>query len=192
MRRLSCVALASWLCGATTIVAQQAPPLAYIVKPSDVAIPEGETLGRFRRTIQPFRNWTLICDESLNARRRVCNITQAIINPQGAVAFSWSLVATDDGKPLMMMRVPAAAGSGQPIELTMGEKPDRIIARTDRCNASFCFATIAIGDVLKRHIRAATTCVVTYQLPQIGPVVLNAPLDGLVAALSKTSDQRHE
>ena len=184
-RRLACLALAIWLCAAASAVAQGAPPAAYTVKPSDVAVPEGETLGEFRRMIQPFKNWTLICDESLKSRRRVCNVTQSIVNAQGAVAFNWSLIATADGKPLMAMRIPAAAGVGAQIELAMGDSPDRIVAQTDRCDASFCFATIAIGNVLRRHIRAATPCLVSYPLPQAGPIVLAAPLDGLSGVLAK-------
>ncbi|OAF07732.1 hypothetical protein AYJ54_16610 [Bradyrhizobium centrolobii] len=170
---------------AASVGAQPAPSSGYAVKPSDVAIPQGETLGEFRRMIQPFRNWTLICDESLKSKRRVCNITQTIVDAQGAVAFNWSLVATADGKPLMMMRVPAAAGVGAQIELAMSDAPDRIIAQTDHCDAGFCFATIAIGNVLKRHIRAGTPCRVSYQLPQVGSVMLEAPLDGLSVVLSK-------
>jgi len=173
------------VCGAASAAAQRVPSPAYVVKPSDVAVPEGETLGEFRRLIQPFKNWTLICDESLKSKRRVCNIMQTIVSAQGAVAFNWSLVATAEGRPLMMMRVPAAVGAGQPIELAMGDKPDRIVASTDRCDATFCFATIAIGDVLRRHIHAATPCRVAYQLPQSQPVVLEAPLEGLYLALSK-------
>lgn len=164
-------------------IAQPAPP-AYAVKPSEVTVPQGETLGEFRRIIQPFPNWTLICDESLKFKRRICNITQTMINAQGGVAFNWSLVATAEGKPLMVMRVPAAAGAGQPIELTLSDKPDRIVAQTDRCEAGYCFATIAIGDMLRRHIRAGTVCRVSYQLADVGPVVLQAPLEGLYQALS--------
>ncbi|MCC8943316.1 invasion associated locus B family protein [Bradyrhizobium sp. Arg68] len=173
-----------WGCG-TAIAAAQPAPSGYAVKPSDVVIPEGETLGDYRRMIQPFRNWTLICDESLKSKRRVCNVTQSIVNAQGALAFNWSLVATADGKPLMVMRVPAAVGIGQPIKLAMGDKPDRIVAQTDRCDAAGCFATIAIGDMLRRHIRAATPCRVGYPLPQAQPVVLEAPLEGLSVVLSK-------
>ncbi|WP_083742273.1 invasion associated locus B family protein [Bradyrhizobium mercantei] len=183
-RRLACLALAIWLGAAASAAAQPAPAPAYTVKPSDVVVPEGEMLGEFRRMIQPFKNWTLICDEILKSKRRVCNVTQTIVNAQGAVAFNWSLIATADGKPLMAMRIPAAAGVGAQIELAMGDSVDRIVARTDRCDGNFCFATIAIGNVLRRHIRAATPCRVSYQLPQ-GPVVLEAPLDGLSGVLAK-------
>ncbi|MDH2343895.1 invasion associated locus B family protein [Bradyrhizobium sp. SSUT77] len=177
--------MAIWLGEAASAAAQSAPPPAYAVKPSDVVVPEGETLGEFRRMIQPFRNWTLICDESLKTKRRVCNVTQSIVNAQGAVAFNWSLIATADGKPLMALRIPVVGGVGAQIELAMGDSPDRIVVQTDRCDANFCFATIAIGNVLRRHIRAATPCRVSYQSPQGGPIVLEAPLDGLSGVLAK-------
>jgi len=207
MRLCGCLALLLLLCGAAkaqeaqptqppaaqaqptqppAAQAQPGPPAAaqYIVKPSDVAIPDGETLGLFRRVVQPFKNWTLICDESLKSKRRVCNITQSIIDAQGGIVFNWSLIATADGKPLMMMRVPAAAGAGQRIELAMGPRPDRIVAPADTCDAHVCQATIAIGDMLRRHIRQGTVCIVSYQLPQQGTMSLPAPLEGLYAALS--------
>src|SRR5215510_13257201 len=99
------IGLAGLLFASAAAAEQSTLPSPYVVKPSDVAIPEGEQLGAFRRIIQPFKNWTLICDESLTSKRRVCNITQSIINQQGTFVFNWTLVATADGKPLMMMRV---------------------------------------------------------------------------------------
>ena len=166
-------------------VPPQAPSHVYAVKPSEVAIPQGEKLGEYRRIIHPFKNWILICDESLKSKYRVCNVTQTIVDQQGAVAFNWSLVATADGKPLMMMRIPAAAGVGQTIELAMGDRPDRIRVQTDRCDQAFCHAVIAVGDMLKRHIRTGTTCAVTYAMPPAGAIALQAPLEGLFAALAE-------
>jgi invasion protein IalB len=171
-------------CAAAFATEQQAPSAVYAVKPSDVIVPEGEKLGDFRRVIQPFKNWILICDESLKSKRRVCNVTQSIINQQGAIVFNWSLAATAGGKPLMMMRVPAAVGVGQPIRLALGQKPDWIVAQTDRCDASLCFATIAIGDMLKRHIHAGTVCTVAYPLSPTETVAFQTPLDGLYDALT--------
>ncbi|MFC7399957.1 invasion associated locus B family protein [Chelatococcus sp. GCM10030263] len=170
--------------GAVPGAAQQGSAPAYAVKPSEVAIPPGEKLGEYRRVIQPFKNWTLICDESLTSKRRICNITQSIVNAEGGVVFNWSLIATAEGKPLMMMRVPAAVGVARPIVLTLGEKPDRIVAQTDRCDASFCYATIAIGNVLKSHIQAGTECDVAYEVPQAGAIAFKAPLGGLAGALA--------
>jgi invasion protein IalB len=179
-----CLAVLLLIQGAAPAAAQGSPAPAYAVKPSEVAIPPGEKLGEYRRVIQPFKNWTLICDESITSKRRVCNITQSIVNPEGVVVFNWSLIATADGKPLMMMRVPAAAGVGRPIELTLGKKPDRIVAPTDRCDAYFCYATIAIGNVLKKHIQVGTECDVAYEVSQVGPIAFKAPLGGLAGALA--------
>ncbi len=170
---------------AATIAAPPAPPPAYVVKPSEVAIPDGEKLGDYRRIIHPFKNWTLICDESQKSKHRVCNVTQTVVDQQGNAAFSWSLAATADGKPLMMMRIPAAAGVGQTIELAMGNRPDRIRVQTDRCDPFFCHAVIAVGDMLKRHIRTGTPCTVTYAVPPAATVTLQAPLEGLFAALAE-------
>lgn len=159
-------------------------PSTYTVKPSEVAIPDGEELGQYRRVVQPFRNWTLICDESLKSKRRVCNLTQSIVDQRGAAIFNWSFVATENGEPLVVMRVPAGVGVGQPIGLSLGDKPDQIIAQTDRCDGAFCTATIAIGRMLRRHIQAGTDCTVTYTVPDRGEISFQAPLEGLFAALS--------
>jgi invasion protein IalB len=182
--RLICLVLLPLIGGAVPVAAQDGSAPDYGVKPSEVAIPPGEKLGEYRRVIQPFKNWTLICDESLTSKRRVCNITQSIVNPEGAVVFNWSLIATAEGKPLMMMRIPAAAGVERPIALTLGKKPDRIVAQTNRCDAYFCYATIAIGNVLKRHIQAGTDCDVAYEIPQVGAIAFKAPLGGLAGALA--------
>lgn len=185
MRRLGCLAALAAMCGTAFATGQPAHATAYSVKPSDVVIPDGEKPGEYRRIIQPFKNWILICDESLKSKHRVCNITQSIVNQQGAVVFNWSLVATATGKPLMIMRVPAAVGAGKPIELALGKRPDLIVAQTDRCDANFCFATIAIGEVLKKHIRVGTSCAVSYPLAQVETVSFQAPLEGLYAALAR-------
>ena len=50
----------------------------YRIKPSDVAVPPDVKLGDYQRTIRPFENWTLICDENLKARKKVCNVSQII------------------------------------------------------------------------------------------------------------------
>jgi invasion protein IalB len=180
---LSVVLTLSAMSGSAFAVGWVKLPSTYTVKPSEVAVPDGEQLGQFRRVIQPFENWTLICDESLKSKRRVCNLTQSIVNQQGSPVFNWSFVATADGKPLVVMRVPAAVGEGGVIGLALGDGRDRIVAQADRCDAAVCTATIAIGQMLRRHIQAGTDCTVTYDLPE-GEVSFQAPLEGLFAALS--------
>ena len=185
MGPFDCLAGLAIACAATIAAPPTATLPVYSVKPSEVVLPDGEKLGDYRRIVHPFKNWILICDESLKAKHRVCNITQTIVDQKGGVAFNWSLVATADGKPLMMMRIPAAAGVGQTIELAMGDRPDRIRVQTDRCDQVFCHAIVAVGDMLKRHIRAGTTCTVTYAVPSAATIALQAPLEGLFAALAE-------
>lgn len=184
MRLAACLILSLLAMSGTAFAAGWVQLPTSAVKPSDVVIPDGEQLGQFRRIIQPFKNWILICDESLKTKRRVCNLTQSIVDTQGAPIFNWSFVATASGEPLVVMRVPAAVGPGQQIGLALGSRPDRIVAETDQCDAAFCTATIAIGPMLRRHIRAGTDCLVSYQRPDFGEVRLDAPLDGLYAALA--------
>jgi invasion protein IalB len=181
---LSVALMLSAMSGTARAVGWVQLPSTYAVKPSEVAIPDGEQLGQFRRVIQPFENWTLICDESLTSKRRICNLTQSIVNQQGTPVFNWSFVATADGKPLVVMRVPAGVGKGGIIGLALGDRPDQILAETDWCDAAYCTATIAIGPMLRRHIQAGTDCNVTYSLPNAGVVTFEAPLEGLFAALS--------
>ena len=183
MKRVGAGLVALAMIGGAAKAAAQNEPAAYSVKPSDVVVPLGEALGAYRRMIEPFKNWILICDESLKSKRRICNLTQSIVSAQGAVVFNWSVIATEKGKPLMILRVPAAVGVGQKIVLGLGAKPDLIAAPTDRCDANFCFATIAIGDMLKRHIHQGTVCSVTYPLSPNEAIAFQAPLDGLYGAL---------
>lgn len=180
MKTLILIAGAALLASASS--AATVAPAGFSVKPSDVVVPEGETLGQFRRSIQPFRNWILICDESLSARRSVCNITQTIVDARGAPAFAWSLLATKTGAPLMMMRAPPTLGVGAQIDVALGAQ-EAIVAQTDRCDVAFCYATVAVGDMLRRHIQAGTASTVTYAA---GGMVtqLQAPLDGLYEALA--------
>src|SRR5882757_1793451 len=100
MRLTVCLALALMaMSGTAFAVGWVQLPSTYTVKPSDVVIPDGEQLGQYRRVVQPFKNWILICDESLKSKRRVCNLTQSIVDQRGAPVFNWSFVATADGKP---------------------------------------------------------------------------------------------
>lgn len=70
---LTCLALCGGLVPAAGQVAS-----TYRIKPSDVVLPPEVKLGDYQRTIRPFDNWTLICDENLKARKKVCNVSQII------------------------------------------------------------------------------------------------------------------
>ncbi len=152
------------------------------VKPSDVRLPPGAELGFYRRTIQPFSNWDLICDEDLRRLTKVCNVTQTILGGEGSLAFGWSLTATESGAPMLLLRLPAAVGAGNPVSITLsGDSTET--ALVSACDVNVCTALLPASDALARAAATGGDAIVSYQLR--GAVVrLGAPLSGLTAALA--------
>ncbi|GAA3267943.1 hypothetical protein GCM10020258_38780 [Sphingomonas yabuuchiae] len=89
------------------------------VKPSDITLPEGLPAGQYRRIFQPFPNWTLVCDENLQKKQKICNVARTIQGPDGGTVFSWSLAAAQDGQPIFILRVPTNVGMGGLIRLVL-------------------------------------------------------------------------
>jgi invasion protein IalB len=181
-------------------IAHADPQLAssYSIKPSDVAVPDDVPLGEYRRIIRPYKNWTLICDENLKKKQRICNVSQSIVDASGAVAFSWSLAATAGGAPMMIVRVPATVGKDQPIRFSFGKDGAAIIVKTADCDQRICIGMLPVDGRLKAHIEKGAVSEVFYvALPfaaanrnltavaaQLQTVTVQAPLEGLSAALS--------
>src|SRR5690606_37792667 len=91
------------------------------VRPSSLAVPDGIPLGEYRRTIHPFRNWTLVYDDDLVGKTRLCDIRQEIEIVGAGVIFSWALTPTEDGSPVMKAVVPAAVGPNGRVTLTFSD-----------------------------------------------------------------------
>lgn len=171
---------------------------SYSIKPSDVAVPDDVPLGEYRRIIRPYKNWTLICDENLKKKQRICNVSQSIVDDTGAVAFSWSLAATAGGAPMMIVRVPATVGKDQPIRFSFGKDSPAIIVKTSDCDQRICIGMLPVDGRLKAHVEKGVTAEIFYvALPstaadrnpaavaaQLRTVTVQAPLEGLSAALS--------
>ena len=165
-------------------VGQEAAPSAYRIKPSDVAVPPEVKLGEYQRTTRPFENWTLICDENLQARKKVCNISQSFIDQGQALVFSWSLAADEKGKPFMILRTPSAAGAGSKLSLKFAGRKQAVDVPLQGCDASVCVGYMPVGPVLREQIGKETTVQVSYSLPSGATVSLDAPFKGLKTALS--------
>lgn len=183
---LSIVALSHSLAG-TSFAGEQ----PYKVKLSDIAIPAGASLGEIRRTIQPFPNWTLICDENLKAHTKVCNVTQNFIDASGSTAFSWSLAATEAGKPVFVLRAPASLGPDGTISVKPASgKP--LAAAVQACDSQTCIATLPLGRALSDDIAHGEPVKISYEvdshhtgdLDATDVVTLSAPLNGLAKALA--------
>jgi invasion protein IalB len=160
----------------------QAAAGGYKIKPSDVLVPQDVPMGKYRRIIQPFENWMLICDENLKTRRKVCNISQTFTDETGAQVFSWSLAANVDGKPFMILRVPPAIGVGSKISLKLTDRD--VDVDVAACDASVCIGYQPVGPILRQEIVKETTARVSYSISVGQDVSIDAPFKGLAAALS--------
>lgn len=168
--------------------AQQAE--SYSVKPSDVAIPDGVAPGRYLRTIRPFGNWTLICDENLERKQRICNVSQSIVDKRGATSFSWSLAATVEGRPVMILRSPPSVGVGRRIEIGFVDGKGTLVAQTTECDVNVCLALLPVDARLKARIETAALAMISYDVgggssggSQTRKLLFHAPLADLAAAL---------
>ncbi|CDX41799.1 conserved exported hypothetical protein [Mesorhizobium sp. SOD10] len=165
-------------------VGQEQAPSAYRIKPSEVVLPPDVKLGDYQRTTRPFENWILICDENLQARKRVCNISQSFIDQSQAPVFSWSLAADEKGKPFMILRAPSQAGTGSKLSLKFAGRKQPVDVQLQACDASVCVGYLPVGPVLREQIGKETNVQVSYSLPSGATVSLDAPFKGLKAALS--------
>lgn len=151
---------------ATPDLPAQAPvaPAAarFAIKTSEVSVPAGVPIGKYRRVIEPHLNWTLICDENLQDKKRVCNISQQITDQKGEIVFSWSLAGTEDGMPILILRVPSALGKGTAIRLSFTDKNKPINVATSACDLKVCVGMLPVGPRLKTYIRAGADIDVSY------------------------------
>lgn len=159
--------------------------VAYWVKPSEVAIPAGVKPGDFMRMTRPFPNWTLICDVNFALKQKTCNITQDIANAAGATVFSWSLAATQEGQPLMILRVPPSVAGPVRIDIADGKPP--ISVPIKGCNAQLCLGYVLLDSRLRAAIEKGNAAGISYALKTSGTparVGFGAPLAGLASALN--------
>lgn len=159
----------------------------FAVKAADVTVPDGVPMGQYRRIVRPFRNWTQICDENLQEKKKICNITQAILGESGMTVLSWSLAATDTGQPFMIMRVPASVGADNHIQLDFRDGSAPIKTRIAACDRNVCISYLPVGPRMRAYIKKAATPEISYSLlngQDAENIVFRAPLDGLAVALS--------
>jgi invasion protein IalB len=177
------ISMTSMLLSGSLAAGQEAIPSGYRVKPSDVAVPADAKLGEYQRTTRPFENWTLICDENLQARQKVCNVTQIIEDQAGQVAFSWSLAATKEGNPYMILRAPPIARSDAPVSLTFEGRKEPIKIQLDGCNQAVCVGMLPVGPIMREQISKAAASVISFPTTDGRTINVTATLKGLAAAV---------
>jgi invasion protein IalB len=162
---------------------QEAASSGYRIRPPEVAVPDSATLGQYQRMIRPFENWTLICDENLKARQRVCNVTQTIENRSGQLAFSWSLAATQEGKPYMILRTAPIANSDGLVLLKFEGRKEPIKVQLDGCNQAVCIGMLPVGPIMREQISKNAASTVSYSIRDGRTVSVTATLRGLSKAV---------
>jgi invasion protein IalB len=168
--------------GASAFGQEEGSP-GFRIKPSEVAVPEGIKPGQYQRIIRPFENWTLICDENLQKKQRVCNVTQIIENQAGQMAFSWSLAATQDGKPYMILRTAPVAKADGSVLLKFNGRKEPVQVALDGCNQAVCVGMLPVGPIMREQIAKNTAPVISYATKDGGTITVNATLKGLAKAV---------
>jgi invasion protein IalB len=157
----------------------------YRIKPPEMVLPEGLKPGELRRVIHPFPNWILICDENLKERKRICNISQTVINNDGDMVFSWSLAATEEGKPMMILRAPVLQGGKPRIELEFRKDEKPYPVEADACDAQICVFYVPAGPRFRSAISESRPIRVTIiHSAADAQISFVAPLEGLAEALA--------
>ena len=162
---------------------QEANPSDYRIKPSEVVVPPDLKLGDYQRTIRPFENWTLICDENLKVRQRVCNVTQIIENQAGQVAFSWSLAATKGGSPYMILRTAPIAKSDGLVSLRFDGRKDPVQIKLDGCSKVVCVGMLPVGPMMREQISKNAAPTISYPTTDGNTISVTATLKGLSTAV---------
>ncbi|WP_457936127.1 invasion associated locus B family protein [Mesorhizobium sp. 10J20-29] len=177
-KTLFAVFLTAAFAGAATSTG--ASPNIYTVKAPEIAIPSGATLGHVRRVIQPFENWTLICDENIQAQTRVCNVTETLVDRDGFTIFSWTLAATEDGAPLFILRAPHTVGSAGLIKVQFPNVKEKAVS-IRACDDKVCVGTLLLDSGMRRQIATGELVKISFEAGQ--SIKLDAPLAGLTAAV---------
>jgi invasion protein IalB len=162
----------------------QNTPTKYFIKNSEVQLPDGVGWGQYKRTIQPFENWTLICDENLKKKERVCNLSQIITDASGNQVFSWSLAATADGTPFMILRVPGDADQTIPLKVGFAGRSTPVIISYKGCDNTVCVAMMPVGPITREQINKESDVTITFTEINGQTTEIIVPLKGLKLGLA--------
>lgn len=182
---------ASKIAPQATAVPAAKPVLSYsltpgfTVKPSEVVLPSDAPLGKYRRVVQPFPNWTLICDENLAKKQKVCNISQTIVDSGGVNVFSWSLAANENGQPILILRTPPSVGEGATVKLDFSDGGPAVPVVIQGCTAQVCLAYQPVAERLRAAVAKGLVVEISYASGSPRTAIsFRAPLDGLASALA--------
>lgn len=148
-------------------------------------MPEGVEIGSFQRTIRPFGNWTLVCDDDLSKNSTVCNVRQIVSDRGGGLVFSWALALTAEGQPYMLLRTAPIADTRSNIAIRFDGRPDPVEVRFDGCNDVVCVAMLPVGPIMRSEIEKNASPTVAYRTRDGTTITVRPTLQGLSRVLDK-------
>ncbi|WP_208441607.1 invasion associated locus B family protein [Bartonella raoultii] len=159
----------------------------YTIQPPHLSIPKGEP-GETRRIIMQFFHWTLICDERQDEKQKlkqgICNVTQTVHDQEDNTIFSWSLVSTKNGQPVMLFRTLPNADKNVPIQMFMEGVRKPLLIHYTQCNETVCLAQSPVGPVLSKQIEQNKKVRISYKVKEGKTLSFIVPFKGLSAALN--------
>lgn len=172
------------LLGGPPAAGQELSPQVYRIKASEVVVPANVPMGQYQRIIRPFENWTLICDENLKDRKKICNITQMIEDQAGKDVFSWSLAATEEGKPYFLLRAPPDMPSDGKVSLHFDGRQNPVDVALQGCNETVCVGVVPVGPILRSQIANAASPRISFPTVSGQTITVTTSLAGLDKALA--------
>jgi len=172
------------LLGGAPAAGQEPSSPVYRIKASEVVVPAEVPTGQYQRIIRPFENWTLICDENLKERKKVCNITQVIEDQAGKSVFSWSLAATEGGKPYFLLRAPPDMPSDGKVSLYFDGRQNPVDVSLQGCNETVCVGVVPVGPILRGQIANAANPRISFPTVSGETITVTTSLAGLDKALA--------
>ena len=156
----------------------------YRIKPSEVIVPNDVPLGKYRRVIQPFSNWTLVCDENINAKQKICNVTQVIVDQNDELVLNISLAATKEGAPFFFVRTPSNIDKNKGFSVLLPSINKIYRFEIDGCNDIVCVGKFPVLSVINRHILNKSIIDISYYMGEKNELSVRVMLDGLSSALN--------
>ncbi|AQS40857.1 MAG: Invasion associated locus B family protein [Candidatus Tokpelaia hoelldobleri] len=158
-------------------------PATYTIHPPALSVPAGPA-GSVRRSVMQFEKWTLLCDENRRQGHAVCNATQSVHNKDGVVVFSWSLAASNDGRPFMLLRALPQADKTTALNIMIKTVRKPLAIAWQTCDDKACLAQIPLGADLLAQIDKGHSVYISYKLQRGQKIIFEAPFKGLKEAVA--------
>jgi invasion protein IalB len=160
------------------VATEQAPTSAPITFATAVLPGEKVAPGNFVRTIRPFNEWSLNCDQLLGVRR-VCTLETSVRGSDGA-EIVWRLANLSNGLLAMVVRTPRDLDEA--YGLHYGAEGMEKTEKGLKCGQSFCVLVAPFGGKTAEFVLGAATVTIGYSRGG-RPQSANVPMAGFKEAL---------